>query len=239
MKTTTLLPAILACVLGFCSAIRAQDAKPADVTFNDYGTISFVRGQAKDIKVSGKNLSVQSIETIPSGGVELREAKEFFFDPKSHISMRKGYKMFTLTIGISEDAQAGDRMMYVVTPEGRSKPHPITIRDHVPVISNLQATVVSRSKKDIRIDFDFTDNAGDISSEPPPAITYICDSLFSGKAFGGARTESITMKDQNSGSITATLRLSEFHPNICFLWVALTDKNGNKSDEAGAKIEFK
>ena len=223
----------------FCGDVRAQEAKPADVTFNDSGTIYFVSGQSKEIKVSGKKLSVLSIEATPPGGVNLREAKEFVFDPKSHLSMRKGYKLLVLTIDITADAQAGDRSIVLVTPEGRSKPHPISIRDHVPVISNLKTTVISRSKKEIKIEFDFSDSAGDINSESPPQIAFVCDTLYFGQAFGFPRLEALTMKDDKSGSISTGARLTGLSQNICFLHVRITDKNKNQSDDASITLEFK
>ncbi len=237
MKMSALLLTLLFC--GFVAAARAQTTKPVDVTFSGDETLFFVRGQSKEIKVSGKNLSVQAIETTPPGGVTLRETKEFVFDPKSHLSLRKGYKMFVLTIDISADAQTGDRMLFVVTGEGRSKPKPITVRDHVPVISNLKATVISRSKKEVKVDFEFADSAGDITPGSPPQVVIACVNIFATLAIGFARPETVTMKDAKSGAITAKTSFQSLNTNQCVLRVTVTDKNGNRSDAEVVDVEFK
>jgi len=221
------------------SKAQAQKVKEVKVILNGGAPINLAQGQSKEIKVSGKNLSVQAIEVTPPGGIILRETKEVVLDPKVQVQMRKGYKLLSLVIDVDSNAQTGDRMMVLVTPEGRTKPQSISVRTHLPTISDLKATVISRSKREIKVEFTFTDEAGDITPEMPPQLLLICDSLFMGKSMSFTRPETLTMKDGKSGTITAITKFTGYGLNVCGLRVTITDKNGNQSDEAIEWIEFK
>lgn len=241
LSFVSLLTILLLCshLIDTSSKARAQKGKEVKVFFYPEGTINFAQGQTKEIKVSGKDLSIQSIEVTPPGEITLRETKEIMPDPKSQFRPRKGFREYSLLIEVGSGAQTGDRTLVLVTPQGRTKPLSISVRTHLPVVSDLKATVISRSKREVKVEFAFTDEAGDITPEMPPQILLVCDSLFMGRVISFTRPQTLTMKDGKSGTITASTKFTGYGPSICALRVSITDKNGNPSDEAIEGIEFK
>jgi hypothetical protein len=118
------------------------------------------RGAETVVHVAVQNQdAVQAVEISPSAGVKVSSIKK-------GDSFQGAYTWSELHITVAGDAAPGKRNLVIVLPTGRTAPIPITIPEHVPIISDLHVFRPQSNGASLEVQFAAVDPSSDIGQSP-------------------------------------------------------------------------
>jgi hypothetical protein len=196
-----------------------------------------VQGKTTELMAYGafdQAFSLQSVEIIPPDSVSVSEIRENA--PQTAVRGNGKRQRWSIFVSVDKNAQAGERQLLFVTPNGRSAPQAFLIASHVPVISSLK---VQRAGSALRVTFLAADEAGDLSDLILSYVLYCGGSISSSVS----TIKDYFKKNPKGGPVEVTLDDVAVGPGR---WVSpgscdsvtieIEDRNGYSSKKLETKI---